>query len=707
MPSSLARPGPAWVASVIALLVSGCELTSEDPCATDAAVAGCVPDASRPPSVGGAHLPTTTVLVYLNADNSLASEAKGDLAELREVGSAGTLDIVVLYDPKGSDPTRILHVKAGGDTVVEDLGETDSSSVSVLTHFLALGMTQFPADRIVVDLWNHGHAWRGYGHDDSVTPASRLGIPETAAALADALAMAGRPSVDLLVFDACLLGSVEVFQYFAAMTGRLVGSENLIPGHGLDYRRLLALRYDLQPDADGRVGTPGNYRTELTPTIEGFAESLLQGYASQAASNKKTSGISLASLSSPGFLAIREALDAFASSAVAGDVSRWSALRAARKHMNTMPFGESWKHTYEVVDLGALAYGAAVIDPTWQEAFDLAKVIGDEVDWVHGWTESKGGGGSGPPNPPGYYSTCVKVKWKPSMFDANKLIPGGCAVAVLSMGLGIYMPAGVELFEAEYATFGTLPAWDELLAWLWAPGFGPATSPLGADPVDAFRRGSEATVGAQLADPAAGVLGASALVIGGAPGGGDAVLAHIGGVHEQGTPVCASWSGSTMHARQGRQGAPVFVRDRGFGAATGWFALEQGRGTVPVSVHFSEREDPARSEVIWYRHDAGGPAELALPTEGTLRPMMVPFGRGVTAADAITERALVPGPVGFDAAEPIELGWRPHEGTVRIELVAEVAPERLESVTWEGIVADLREEPPQEWSEPEEMRRER
>ena len=81
-----------------------------------------------------------TVLVYLAGDNgrflsSLEGEGVSDLAEMKDVGSGETVDVVAQFDSMSDRASRRYHISKGGnlgDDVVQDLGETNSGDAQVL-----------------------------------------------------------------------------------------------------------------------------------------------------------------------------------------------------------------------------------------------------------------------------------------------------------------------------------------------------------------------------------------------------------------------------------------------------------------------------------------------------------------------------------------------------------------------------------------------
>ena len=120
-----------------------------------------------------------TVLVYLAGDNgrflsSLEGEGVSDLAEMKDVGSGETVDVVAQFDSMSDRASRRYHISKGGnlgDDVVQDLGETNSGDAQVLLDFITWAVRTYPAEHYLLVLWNHGSGWKD---DDIYAPYRAL-----------------------------------------------------------------------------------------------------------------------------------------------------------------------------------------------------------------------------------------------------------------------------------------------------------------------------------------------------------------------------------------------------------------------------------------------------------------------------------------------------------------------------------------------------
>jgi hypothetical protein len=189
--------------------------------------------------------------IYMNGDNSLYSYAEDDLFEMTSSPSSDDVKVVSLYD--SIDTTgKILYIADGETHEVEDWGETNMGDGQTLANFGKWAVENYPANHYALILWDHGDGWRDAGTtedaplfkafsgDDSHDyDKIQVSNGEYAAALAEITEVLGR-KIDIVGFDACLMGMWEVAAATAPYADYLIASEAKEPGPGWDYNGFLS-----------------------------------------------------------------------------------------------------------------------------------------------------------------------------------------------------------------------------------------------------------------------------------------------------------------------------------------------------------------------------------------------------------------------------------------------------------------------------------
>ena len=230
------------------------------------------------------------ILVYMNGKNNLAEYALDDFKEMARVGSTADVSIIVqLGRPFSKDlnpsiyggwsgvkrfrverdmlPTAdqaLVNVGAAGDEAA------NMGSPTVLGDFIDWGVTNFPARRRMLVIWNHGQGWRfqTLPRSAAAVGASRTITQEQEKKLSNGRVVGLYRSVssdddhqsilynkqvqtllesraakgmrfDIIAYDACLMSMVETAYSLRRCADYLVGSEELEPGAGWDHSIIL------------------------------------------------------------------------------------------------------------------------------------------------------------------------------------------------------------------------------------------------------------------------------------------------------------------------------------------------------------------------------------------------------------------------------------------------------------------------------------
>lgn len=205
-----------------------------------------------------------SVMAYLAADCDLAPHIYDDLLEMKSIGSSNAMHVCAMFD--GPLLTDAFFARLHAQTPIsEDLvarwRDVRSNRRQTLTMALELAAA-WPGRRRLLILGGHGAGWRGMlvdrdiGREYQTTPG-RLELPGPARVCVaqlltcqqdacdrinrriESVPIPSSPRYDLMALDACYMGNLETVAAFTDHAEILVVSEDLMPGDGLPYDRVL------------------------------------------------------------------------------------------------------------------------------------------------------------------------------------------------------------------------------------------------------------------------------------------------------------------------------------------------------------------------------------------------------------------------------------------------------------------------------------
>lgn len=288
------------------------------------------------------------ILVYLNADNNLESYGYQDIAEMQVAGSTADVDIVVLLDTYAADggDARKLYVNQGGTSEIENLGEVDMGDWQTLADFGTWAVQAYPARHYALVLWDHGDGWKSSSQSDrqlfkafsTDDHGSSDGISisngDYAKALGAITAALG-DKLDIIGFDACLMGMWEVAEATGPYAHTFVASEETIPLEGWSYDDFLV----------PLVGDPQMTAHQLGTLI-------VDTYYAETPENSTLSVVDLDTLPD-----LRTALSDLAG-ALLGNPTLYAAVETARQSAQMFYFFDDYRDLWDVADRIAALGGA-------------------------------------------------------------------------------------------------------------------------------------------------------------------------------------------------------------------------------------------------------------------------------------------------------------------------------------------------------------
>jgi hypothetical protein len=410
-----------------------------------------------------------TIMVYMGADNNLESAAIDDINEMEWIGSTDNSNILVQidrvpgYDYSNGDwtSTRRYYITYDQEDLnqinsllIADLGEKNMGDPQTLLDFIDWAIDNYPAENYFLILWDHGSGW----HKD--TKKSRLdnlekilhgsGKPIEGEKIGElhkkdeirSVLMPESPfeqvsfklmcsdetdsdhlfndeiqsvlenfaKIDILGFDACLMGMIEVAFEFKDHAHYMIASEENEPNDGWPYDWIL---YEL-------------YNNPLMSPMD-LCSTVVDRYAyvmsNESGYDQTLSAIDLNYANQLG-LKINEFCSEIMNSGVYAEVIYYLGL-AER-------FGDKLSH-YDLYDIADLAYQNLSGQNIKDRSLELKTAIEDAI--IYEWHEYEH--------------------------------PG-------AHGLSIYFPQTLSAFELEYLTaeidFPDSTNWFDFLGYYWGYG---------------------------------------------------------------------------------------------------------------------------------------------------------------------------------------------------------------------------------------------
>ncbi|MGN0401933.1 MAG: clostripain-related cysteine peptidase [Acetatifactor sp.] len=196
--------------------------------------------------------------------------ASMDIEEILDADYSEDLNIIiqtggtVQWKNKNIKGGVVQRFRVGEDGLeeIENLGKICMTNKSTLSDFIQFSKENYPAEEYVLVFWDHGGGVpNGFGVDD-LFPGKMLTDVELGQALKD-----GGVHFDAVIFNACLMCSLEVYMSICDYTDYAVAAESVVTGtvmsmigSGFEYTNFV-----------NHLGNPDN-------TIVGCCESLLDDY---------------------------------------------------------------------------------------------------------------------------------------------------------------------------------------------------------------------------------------------------------------------------------------------------------------------------------------------------------------------------------------------------------------------------------------------
>ena len=182
-----------------------------------------------------------TLMLYM-CGSDLESEGGSATTDLNEIAYAEISENVNIIVETGgaaewqnsmvpSDTNVRWQSTNEGLELLEDVGLRDMTDPESLSDFIRFCADEYPADRYMLVLWDHGGGTMGgYAVDQNFPDSECMSITEINSALADAGVI-----FDFVGFDACLMATAETAFMLDQYADFMVASQRVEPGDGWNY----------------------------------------------------------------------------------------------------------------------------------------------------------------------------------------------------------------------------------------------------------------------------------------------------------------------------------------------------------------------------------------------------------------------------------------------------------------------------------------
>ncbi|MCL1973939.1 MAG: clostripain-related cysteine peptidase [Bacteroidetes bacterium] len=208
-----------------------------------------------------------SLLIYMAADNDLSEFSFTNMVKLKDGFLPKNGNIIVYQDPSDALPRLFRLVKQGSEVkeeLIEEYPEENSATSEVLARCLLRMSQLFPAEDYALIMWSHGTGWLPAGtqviHKASQTLLD-VDYPMVKTFGKDGLremdldelvsAISSFPyHLSFILFDACLMGGIEVAYALKDLADWIVAAPTEIMGTGFPYDKIMQPIFLPQPDLE-------------------------------------------------------------------------------------------------------------------------------------------------------------------------------------------------------------------------------------------------------------------------------------------------------------------------------------------------------------------------------------------------------------------------------------------------------------------------
>ena len=192
-----------------------------------------------------------TILIYMIGSDleDTSYEATKDIKEMLSANISPNINIVLQTGGSTGniDKTRLIDFSINQRHHISnhtiktfknlDLGNLNMGESKTLSDFMKWGISQFPAKKYGIILWDHGGSLRGFGKD--INYDDKLNLTELYSSFYSTLKDTNSMKFEFIGFDSCLMASLEVATKLQYFSDYMIASEEIEPDWGWDYKTFL------------------------------------------------------------------------------------------------------------------------------------------------------------------------------------------------------------------------------------------------------------------------------------------------------------------------------------------------------------------------------------------------------------------------------------------------------------------------------------
>ena len=213
-----------------------------------------------------------TFMIYMNGSD-LESEdkiASGDLKEICESEIPKGSKVLIYTggtrnwnnEKINENNNQIFEIKNKKLHLVKNLPKKSMGSSETLSEFIDFSMEHYKSNENILIFWNHGGgAISGFGKDENFDNDTLL-LSELKKGLKTSYDN-HKTKLDMIVFDACLMGSLETAYSIKDYSKYMVASEEFVLGYGLNYKNIIEKSSNRDIESLGRLIVESYYKESV------------------------------------------------------------------------------------------------------------------------------------------------------------------------------------------------------------------------------------------------------------------------------------------------------------------------------------------------------------------------------------------------------------------------------------------------------------